>query len=70
MSHLGVEDDADGLVLDRALINVDGTQAVGVAHDRYPRAVLDSFDETVAASRDDEVDVAVLRQEGRDFGPG
>ena len=68
-THLGVDDDVDRLLLDGALVDKDGAQAVRVAHDGYPRVVLDAPHERVAPARDDEVDVPVLGQERRDLGP-
>jgi len=39
-----------------------------VAHHCYPRAVLDRAHELIAPPRDDQVDVAVLREQRGDFG--
>jgi hypothetical protein len=66
--HLRVEDDLDRLLLHCALVNVDGANSISVAHHGDPRVVLNTPDESVAAARDDEVDVAVLGEEGSDLG--
>mmetsp|Transcript_66438 Transcript_66438/g.185382 ORF Transcript_66438/g.185382 Transcript_66438/m.185382 type:complete len:273 (-) Transcript_66438:288-1106(-) len=60
---LGVHTDLDGLVQVCVLVDVHGADAIGVAEDRDPRAVLDRPDELVRAARDHQVDVLVALQQ-------
>ena len=67
---LGIEKKRDGHGDRGGFVQVDGTEAVGVAEHGDTRLILDRAHEFVAAAWDHEVDVAVLIEEFYGAGTG
>mmetsp|Transcript_15354 Transcript_15354/g.24491 ORF Transcript_15354/g.24491 Transcript_15354/m.24491 type:complete len:200 (-) Transcript_15354:268-867(-) len=61
--RLGVHANLDRLLQVRVLVDVHGTNPIGVAKDWNPRGILDGLHELVGAPWDHEVNVLVLRKE-------
>ena len=68
-AHLRVHNDFHCFALVCRLVQINGAQAIGVAHDGYLRRPLNAADECIAPAWDNEVDVAVLSEQRVDLFP-
>jgi hypothetical protein len=66
-TNLRVDDDAHGLLLVSTFVDINGTKAIRMAHDRDACRFLDVAHKRIAPARDNEIDMPVEREKGRDL---